>query len=430
MRKARALLIFFSLCHVSSFAQENAAKDFASYWRQATTAYEAKDYPTYFENLKAAVQFRPDNPTMKYNLAGAHALIGNKQEALAGLANVAEMGLIYDPAADTDFDSIKNSEEFKNILGLIEKNKAPINHSEVAFKLPEKNLIIEGVAYDPISETFFVGSIHQRKIITIDKQGTIKDFATEQDGLWSVFGLKVDAKRRTLWVCSTVTPQMRGFQEENQGKAAILKFNLKTSKLMKQYSLPAQSKRHWFGDLAVTSRGDILITDSLAPGAVYAIFAEKDSLELFISSEPFRSPQGIAFSDDEKQLFVADYSIGVLVFDMATKKYVKLAAPANLSLIGIDGMYFYKNSLIAIQNGVRPHRVIRFFLNRNFDRVERAEIIEANNPLFNEPTLGVLLKNEFYYVANSQWGNFNDDGTIFPLEKLQEPIIMKVKLKG
>jgi len=173
-----------------------------------------------------------------------------------------------------------------------------------------------------------------------------------------------------------------------------------------------------------------LITDSQAPGAVYAIFAEKDGLELFISSEPFRSPQGIALSDDEKHLFIADYSIGVLVFDMTTKKYFKLAAPANVSLIGIDGMYFYKNSLIAIQNGVRPHRVIRFFLNRNFDRVERAEIIEANNPLFNEPTLGVLVKDDLYYVANSQWGGFNEDGTIFPLEKLQEPIIMKAQLNS
>lgn len=428
MRKARSLLIFFSLCHVSSFAQENAAKDFASYWRAATTAYEAKDYTAYFENLKAAVQFRPDNPTMKYNLAGANALVGNKQEALTLLMNVAEMGLVYDPAADTDFESIKNSEEFKSILGLIEKNKAPINHSEVAFKLPEKNLITEGVAYDPASETFYVGSIYQRKIVSIDKQATIKDFASEQDGLWSIFGLKVDAKRRTLWVCSTVTPQMRGFQKEDEGKSAVFKFDLKTSKLIKQYSLPDQSKRHWFGDLTITSRGDVLISDSQAPGAVYAIFAEKDRLELFISSEPFRSPQGIALSADEKQLFVADYSIGILVFDMATKKYVKLTAPGNVSLIGIDGMYFYKNSLIAIQNGVRPHRVIRFFLNRNFDHVERAEVIEANNPLFNEPTLGVLVKNELYYIANSQWGSFTDDNVIFPLEKLQEPVILKAKL--
>jgi hypothetical protein len=71
---------------------------------------------------------------------------------------------------------------------------------------------------------------------------------------------------------------------------------------------------------------------------------------------------------------------------------------------------------------------VRFFLSKNLDHIERAEVIEANNPLFNEPTLGALVRDTFYYVANSQWGSFNKDGTIFPSEKLQEPIIMKVKL--
>ncbi|MCI0694695.1 hypothetical protein L0337_22155 [candidate division KSB1 bacterium] len=80
-------------------------------------------------------------------------------------------------------------------------------------------------------------------------------------------------------------------------------------------------------------------------------------------------------------------------------------------------------------NGIRPHRLSQFFLNQSLDRIERAEIIEANNPLFNEPTLGVLERDTFYYVANSQWGSFNKDETIFPLEKLQEPIIMRVKIR-
>jgi hypothetical protein len=192
--------------------------------------------------------------------------------------------------------------------------------------------------------------------------------------------------------------------------------------------VPNQPQSHWLGDLVINSRGDVFITDSQAPGAVYAIFQQKDELELFIPPGPFRSPQGIDFSDDEKHLFVADYSLGVLKFELATKQHIKLAAPENIAWIGIDGMYFHKGSLIAIQNGIRPHRVVRFLLSKNYDRIARAEIIEANNPFFNEPTLGALVQGTFYYVANSQWGSFNKDGTIFPLEKLQEPVIMSAKL--
>lgn len=419
-----AVFIFWLHCSLAA-AQEHGARDFAYYWRQATTAYHAENYQAYLENLEAAIQFRPDNPTIRYNLAGANALAGNKTAALILLKSVAEMGLVYDAAGDKDFETIRNSDDFKNILQMMEKNRAPVNRSEVAFKLPEKDLITEGVAYDPVLEVFYVGSIHQRKIVSVDKTGAIKDFATEKDGLWSVFGLKVDATRRTLWVCTTVTPQMRGFQKEDQGKSAVLKFDLKTSQLVTKYTVSVDTTRHWFGDLTITSRGEVLITDSQAPGAVYAISAGKDSLVPFISSALFRSPQGIALSEDEKHLFVADYSTGILVFDMTTKEHVRLTAPETISLIGIDGMYFYRNSLIAIQNGVRPHRVMRFFLNKNFDRVERAEVIEANNPLFNEPTLGVMVKNDFYYVANSQWGSFSDDNVIFPLDKLHEPIILK-----
>jgi hypothetical protein len=412
-----------------SSAQDNAPKGFTYYWRQAFAAYEAKDYAAYFENMQAVVKFRPDNPNMKYNLAGAHALVGKSQEALVLLAKLADMGLSFDAAADEDFNSIKDSEAFKNILKKFELNKAPVNHSEVAFKLSEKDLITEGVAYDPVTERFYVGSIHQRKIVSRDKQGAVKDFATAQDGLWSVFGMKVDAKRRMLWVCSTVTPQMTGFQKDDEGLSSVFKFDLKSGKLAKRYDLPNQPQPHWLGDLVISSRGDVFITDSQAPGAVYAIFQTKGELELFSPAGPFRSPQGIDFSDDEKHLFVADYSIGILKIDMATKQHVKVTAPENLALVGIDGMYFYNNSLIAIQNGIRPHRVVRFFLNKNFDGIERAETIEANNPLFNEPTLGALVQNTFYYVANSQWGSFNKDKTIFSLEKLQEPIIMRARLK-
>lgn len=429
MRHALTAIFFLHAFILPSPAQDSAPKDFAHYWRQAVNAYEAKDYHAYFENMQTVVKFRPDNPNMKYNLAGAHALVGQSQYALALLGKLADMGLIFDAAADEDFNSIKNSEEFQGILKKFEINKAPVSQSEVAFKLSEKDLITEGVAYDPVSETFYVGSIHQRKIVSRDKHGAVKDFAEAQDGLWSVFGMKVDARRRMLWVCSTVTPQMAGFHKEDEGLSSVFKFDLKSGKLIKRYDLANQPQPHWLGDLVINSRGDVFITDSQAPGAVYAIFSMEDELELFIPAGPFRSPQGLDFSGNEKQLFVADYSSGILKFDLATKQHVKLAAPENLVLNGIDGMYFYNNSLIAIQNGIRPHRVVRYFLNKNHDSIERAEIIEANNPLFNEPTLGALVQDTFYYVANSQWGSFNKDGTIFPLGKLQEPIIMRAKLK-
>ena len=60
--------------------------------------------------------------------------------------------------------------------------------------------------------------------------------------------------------------------------------------------------------------------------------------------------------------------------------------------------------------------------------MKRLETLEANHPLFNEPTLGVLVKNQFYVIANSQWALIDDKGQITNPEKLKEPAVIKIPL--
>jgi WD40 repeat protein len=239
--------------------------------------------------------------------------------------------------------------------------------------------------------------------------------------------MKVDAKRRHLWVTTAAIPQMMNYKEEESGRSAIFKFDLVTGKLLKKYTLPGKPEKHLLGDLVVNSRGDVFATDSQTP-TLYMIDRRKDELEVFMSGEPFVSAQGLDFSEDEKQLFVADYSRGIFVIELATKKHFNLKPALGSTLLGIDGLYFYRHSLIATQNGTNPNRIVRLHLDRGGRTVERLEILEANNPLFDEPTLGVRVRDTFYYVANSQWGAVNDKGQLAPAEKLRDPIILKVKL--
>src|SRR6185369_95939 len=98
------------------------------------------------------------------------------------------------PQKDTDFDSIKDSVEFKEILKRFDDSRKPIVRSSTAFTIHEKGLITEGLAYDPVEETFFVSSVHKRKILSVSRTGETKTFASEQDGLYSVLGMSVDAR--------------------------------------------------------------------------------------------------------------------------------------------------------------------------------------------------------------------------------------------
>ena len=408
-------------------ANEDPPKTARYYRQQAAAAYRAKDYASAINNLNRALDLIPDHPTLFYNIAAISALQGKKTEAIASLSKIANMGLALRPEKDPDFDSIKDSTEFKAILKRFEDNRAPIVKSSTAFTIPEKGLITEGLAYDPVEETFFVSSVHKRKILSISRTAKPTTFASEQDGLFSVLGMSVDAKRRHLWVTSTAFPQMLNFKKEEDGTSAVFKFDLSTKKLVKKYVLSNATKKHALGDLIIQSNGDVFTTDSLS-AAVYVIRPERDEIELFLEDAGFGSPQGLAFSGDERHLFMADYGTGLFDIDVKTKKVAHLAPLAGATLLGIDGLYFHKGGLIGVQNGVTPQRVVRVSLSKDLDRVERLDVLEANNPVFLEPTLGVLVKDTFFFIANSQWPLVDENGKLAADDKLQDPVVLKMKL--
>lgn len=433
-----------------SCSKDNKEKTVLDYYFQGMDAYQKKDYSLFLKNLKKAKRLAPNNPNIIYNLARAYALEGNKKAAIECLRKVVRVGYYPNPQQNDDFDSLMDSQAFKAIHKEIRKMKISVNNSKIAFKIPEKDLMPEGIAYDPVKEIFYLGSLYKRKIISIANDGTMEDFAPEmQDGLWGIIGMKVDASRRILWVNSAALYMMKANEEKHYGFTGVFKYDLENGKLIKKYVLDERPILHLFNDLVVSSRGDVFITDSLF-GAVYQISHEKDELELFVKPDLFTYPNGITLSQDEQYLYVA-HGEGTSAINIDTRSFSILSHPQDMTLNGIDGLYFYKNSLIAIQNDNWQKRVIQFFLNENIDeaeglnfiqlikksllprnkksyQVEGASIIESGNPLFAFPTTGVLVGDTFYYIANSQLNHLKHDGTVSRVDKLHDILILKVRL--
>jgi hypothetical protein len=93
-------------------------------------------------------------------------------------------------------------------------------------------------------------------------------------------------------------------------------------------------------------------------------------------------------------------------------------------------MYFYNNSLIAIQDtGNGDDRIVRFYLDNRGQQIIKTEILQSFHPDFNIPTTGVIVKDEFYYIANSQLRNLQPDGSLTQAETLKKPLIKKLKLQ-
>ncbi|MEK6333675.1 MAG: hypothetical protein AABM67_01925 [Acidobacteriota bacterium] len=425
-----AVLLLLLLGFSSGWWRDSIAQtppDLRQYVQKARAAYKEKNYSALIENMKRALELRPNHGPYTYNVAVGYALSGNKAEAITWLNRLADMGLVYQVAADEDLASIKETDEFKAIVERFENNAKPVGHSTTAFTIHEKGLVPEGIAYDPWQKTFYLGSVYKRKIVSINGAGDVKDFSSDADGLWSVMGMRVDPVRRVLWVCTASHPQMMNFQEAEKGFSGIFKYDLKTKKLIKKYLLPGKPKPHWLGDLVLNSRGDVFASDSVSP-AIYILDHRTDRLELFLESEAFVNPQGLAFDAAERHMFMADYLKGLFVIDMRTKAYSVVSPAPRTTMLGLDGLYSYNGKLIGVQNGVRPNRLVALVLNDRLTEVMKFRVIEANNPAFDEPTLGVLTRDTLYYIANSQWGAIDEKGKLAADEKLKDPIVLKLKL--
>lgn len=301
---------------------------------------------------------------------------------------------------------------------------------ETAFTLKEKDLLPENVAYDPVNREFYVGSTRKGKIVKVDRNKKETDFTTaRQEGMWQIIGMKVDVKNRWLWVCSSAGENLLHYKlSKDQRPAGIFKYDLRTGSLIKKYFFDVPGELHFFNDLVIAPNGDIFITHTFRSHAIYTIAKSKDELELFTPVDNFKYPNGITISDDGKWLFFA-YTAGIGRVNIETKLVERISQPDSLQLSrenSIDGIYFYKNTLIGVQPGAK--KVQQFILNNGFSAIQKSVILATDHPKMAYPTTGVLVGDNFYYVANAHFDLVDDDGKIVDENKLTHPAIIMIVL--
>src|SRR3712207_4602542 len=268
--------------------------------------------------------------------------------------------------------------------------------SPVAFRIAEREFVPEGIAYDAGTKTFYVGSTYLRKIVSVDARGRVRDFKTSgQDGLRGVLGLRVDSRRRVLWAVSSdigLSMPIKGNPRDCLGCSDVFKYDLRTGRLVKKYSLPNKPAPHFLNDLALTADGDAFITDTLA-GAIYHIASSRDELEPFASLGPQSYPNGIDVSPDGRTLYVGTHE-SITSIGVRDKSVARLKLPAGVKP-GIDGLYFRRGSLITVEP-FDKEKIVRYILDERAESVTRVEILEAAHPLMSQPTTGVLVGRDFY----------------------------------
>jgi sugar lactone lactonase YvrE len=395
-------------------------------YEQSQAAHRAKDHTAFLAHSRRVAELAPRSTRALYNLACAHALTGGGAEAIRLLERLAAMGVAFDPAADEDFASLRTSPEFQAVVRSMAGLSEPVGKSEVAFQLPEKDMI-EGVVHDAKTGAYFVSSVRRRKIVRVASDGAVRDFTAEaQDGLGSVMALGVDPARRALWVTTAATAWMRDARKEDEGRSWLVEYDADSGTLRRKLGPPAAATDGHLSDLVLDKDGGVTVADP-DTGRLYALAPDAKELSVLLEPGRIASPQGMAWSADGRWLFVADYTQGVARVDPRDRSVTYLEAPPDVTVNGIDGLLLAGDSLVAIQNGIRPHRITRLRLDPEARRILDVAVVERANPRWDEPTLGTLVGKDLYYVGTSQYAKITDAGV--DEAKLQQPLIFKTRLE-
>jgi len=290
--------------------------------------------------------------------------------------------------------------------------------------IAEKDIIPEGVAFDPKTQTIFVSSTYKRKIIAVDKDGRISNFINEgQDDIKSVIGMEVDSKRNSLWAVSSEAEEVLPLKnpDKHQWWSSVYQFEISSGKLIKKYSLNQDSV--FLNDITVGPDGVVYVTET-RKNAVYKIEPGEDSLRLFLEPVPYTFLNGICFTNKPEHLFVSSTE-GVIAIDLATKKYSVLPVAGDNKASGIDGLSFKDHYFI----GHQSKQVTRFYLSAARDSIIKSDTLNCGKE-FDGSTTGEVSGGDYYFIVNSQIQSGIDykKRKLKPIDSLENIIIRKIKL--
>ncbi len=346
-------------------------------------------------------------------LASRYARLGDSRKSLALLKECLALHQGFDPTGVSSFDSIGSEPEFRGLLDQVHQELPRIHRAHVAFTVPQSDLFPEGLAVDPTNRFFYMGSMHRRKIVKISARGLASDFVPPgRYDLMPVGGIHVDSDH-SIWAAT---------DPGDKNRSELLHFN-DNGKLLERFPIATPGK-HDLNDLVIRDSREIFATDTTGNQA-YRFDRSTHIFEPLAFPRALLYPNGITLSADKHRLYVADM-FGVFYINLRDHTAREVTPGERNTLSGIDGLYWYRNSLIGVQYGTGAFRVIRSQLSADGLHVTSTQVLERGTPLVSDPTTGAILGSNFYYIANTGIYNLDEDtGKILDPSKL-EPVHIAV----
>jgi hypothetical protein len=422
MRLTLAFALLIGALSLADDGANSATKQFQMLQEELRSSHTAKDWPKNLVSARELKTFLNENPSSLLEVTRAEVQVGDFKSAFSELNQFVRMGQTTDLVARSkDFSTIAEKPEFAAVRSGMEANRSSVSRGSTAFALAESGLLAEDVDYDPSGHRFLVTSVRQKKIVVLKSGGDSGVFATAPDN-WPVFAIRIDRVHGLVWATEVAVQGFAITPKPDWGRSAVLCYDLKSGKLLRRVEGPRGGA---LGDLTLMVNGDVVVSDGEG-GGVYRLTAKGDTLDRLDDGD-FISPQTPAMHPDGRHIFVPDYERGIGVLDIATRQVRWLAAQGRYALNGIDGLYFDRGRLFAVQNGTSPERVVVFTLDAKLQEIISETILERSTGTLGDPTHGTFVGKDFYYIANSGWDVTDERGNIKPEAKPSEPRVMRVR---
>jgi sugar lactone lactonase YvrE len=404
MRGMRALLfVFLALFSLAGYAQDSG--------EAARRSIEA---------VQKLLHEHPNDPTLYYFLARAQGAAGDARACAASLDRVGELGDGFLPPHDL-FLKVWDDAGFQAARARLEKRLPRLDFAPTAFELEDRGMLPEGLALDARSGTFFMGSTAQHRIVRVNPDHSVAEFAGAAASLDSVLGLAMDGPRRILYAVSTsAITEPAGKKPRN----AIVAFDVDMGKLLRRVDVPDAVQ---LNDVTVAPGGTPVYTTDSGGGAVFEI-SEDGKVRALVAQGQLRGSNGLAVSPDGKRLYVA-HSTGLAVVDLASGNLKRVAIPARETVAAIDGLYAWQDSLVGVQNVTNPGRVIVMTLSRDGLDITRVQtLLSHHHPLLDEPTTGAIGPGGFFLLAATGVSALKADGHIDHPDTIPKPTVLRIPL--
>ncbi len=286
----------------------------------------------------------------------------------------------------------------------------------------DRSSMPEGIAIHPETGEIYVGSIRLNKITKSDAEGqnTVDVIEGGVNGFTFATGMMIG--QNYLFACGKLDRGVRPM---------VLQISLDDHEIVNVFRLP-QGDSAFFNDLTLDQDLNAYFTDSNTD-KLYRLDYASGTISFFMEDENLTGPNGITISPDQSKLYVNSNKDGIRVIDIASKKIINPPHEDSKNK-GIDGLSISDGWLYAVYNyggkTLEKHGLVRFRLSADGSDLGPEDPLVINHPLQAIPTTVDIHDGYAYYIANSQFANFNwGDNTVKDPDKLTDTFVLKVKIK-